>query len=311
MDKNAKIYVAGHNGLVGSAVVRALKRTGYNNLILKTRKELDLTNQVEVKQFFVNAKPEYVFLAAAKVGGILANDTYSADFIRDNLLIETNIIDSAHQAGVKKLIFLGSSCVYPKLAPQPIKEEYLLTGELEVTNKAYAIAKIAGIIMCQSYAKQHGMRAISVMPTNLYGEGDNFDLETSHVLPAMIRKFHDAKIGNKSEVILWGTGLPKREFLYIDDLAEACVFLMNQYNDTSIINIGTGEDLSVKELAEMVKKLVGYTGKIVWDKNKPDGTPRKLLDVSKIKSLGWQPKIGLEEGIQKTYEWYKANESKK
>lgn len=307
MDKNAKIYIAGHNGLVGSAILRELRKNGYTNILTKTREELDLTRQVEVEIFFEKEKPEYVFLAAAKVGGILANDTYPADFIRDNLMIEMNVINSAHKSEVKKLLFLGSSCIYPKNSSQPIKEEYFLTGELEPTNKAYAIAKISGIIMCQSYNKQYGTNFISVMPTNLYGEGDNFDLESSHVLPAMIRKFNDAKKNNVKEVILWGTGSPKREFLYVDDLANACLFLMNNYNNGEIINIGTGIDISILELADIVKKCVGYEGKIVWDSTKPDGTFRKLLDVSKIKSLGWNSKVELIDGIQKTYSWYKDN----
>lgn len=307
MDKNAKIYIAGHKGLVGSALVRGLNKQGYNNLIVKTREELDLLSQNAVKDFFEKERPEYVFLAAAKVGGILANDTYPADFIRDNLIIETNLIDSAYKNGTKKLLFLGSSCVYPKNCPQPIKEEYLLTGELESTNKAYALAKIAGIVMCQSYSKQYGMKTISVMPTNLYGENDNFDLQTSHVLPALIRKFHDAKINGDSEVILWGSGSPKREFLYVDDLADACVFLMNNYDSSEIINIGTGEDLSILDLASMVKECVGYEGRIVWDSSRPDGTMRKLLDVSKIRSIGWKHNINLSEGIKMTYKWYKGN----
>lgn len=307
MDKNAKIYVAGHNGLVGSAILRELQKNGYFNLLTKTRKELDLTRQDLVESFFDKENPEYVFLAAAKVGGILANDNYPADFIRENLTIETNIINSAYKNKVKKLLFLGSSCIYPKDSPQPIKEEYLLTGELEQTNKAYAIAKIAGIIMCQSYNKQYGTNFISAMPTNLYGEGDNFDLENSHVLPAMIRKFDDAKKNNLKEVILWGTGTPKREFLYVDDLAEACLFLMNNYNSSEIINIGTGEDLSILELANLIKDVVGYKGNIVWDSSKPDGTPRKLLDVSKIHSLSWKHSISLKDGIKKTYSWYKDN----
>lgn len=308
MDKNAKIYVAGHKGLVGSAIVRELRKNGYTNLLTKMREKLDLTKQREVENFFEKEKPEYVFLAAAKVGGILANDKYPADFIKDNLMIETNVIDSAYKNGVKKLLFLGSSCVYPKNATQPIKEEYLMTGELESTNKAYAIAKIAGIIMCQSYNKQYGTNFISVMPTNLYGENDNFDLENSHVLPAMIRKFDEAKKNNVKEVVLWGTGNPKREFLYVDDLANACVFLMNNYNSGNIINIGTGEDLSILELANIVKECIGYKGNIVWDSLKPDGTPRKLLDVSKIHLLGWKHSINLKEGIKRTYEWYKANQ---
>jgi len=307
MDKNAKIYIAGHRGLVGSAIVRELQKNGYTNIITKSHSELDLKSQIETEKFFSIEKPEYVFLAAAKVGGILANNIYPADFIRDNLMIETNVIDSAYKNKVKKLLFLGSSCVYPKSAPQPIKEEYLLTGELEPTNKAYALAKIAGIVMCQSYNKQYGVNFISVMPTNLYGEGDNFDLENSHVLPAMIRKFDDAKKNNAKGIILWGTGKPKREFLYVDDLASACIFLMNNYDNSEIINIGTGEDLSILELANMVKEITEYEGNIIWDSSKPDGTPRKLLDVSKIKSLGWKHSINLKEGIKRTYEWYKTN----
>lgn len=307
MDKNAKIYIAGHRGLVGSALVRELNKQGYKNLIVKTREELDLTCQIDVEEFFKTEKPEYVYLAAAKVGGILANDTYPADFIVDNIKIQTNVIESAYNSGVKKLLFLGSSCVYPKNTPQPIQEEYLLTGELEDTNKAYAIAKIAGITMCQSYNKQYGANFISVMPTNLYGENDNFDLENSHVLPAMIRKFDDANKNDSKEVVLWGSGSPKREFLYVDDMAKACLFLMNNYSSPEIMNIGTGIDLSILELANIVKEGVGYAGAIVWDSNKPDGTPRKLLDVSKIHSLGWKHSIELEEGIQRTYKWYKEN----
>ena len=307
MEKSAKIYVAGHAGLVGSAILRELENKGYKNLVTKTRKELDLTSQVAVSDFFLTEKPDYVFLAAAKVGGILVNYNYPVDFIRDNLMIETNVIDSAYKNKVKKLLFLGSSCIYPKLAPQPLKEEYLLTGELESTNKAYAVAKIAGIVMCQSYNKQYGTNFISVMPTNLYGEGDNFDLENSHVLPAMIRKFDDAKKSNSKEVTLWGTGNPKREFLYVDDLANACLFLMNNYDSSEIINIGTGEDLSIIELANIVKEIIGYKGGIVWDSSKPDGTPRKLLDVSKIQALGWKHSVNLKEGIKRSYEWYKAN----
>lgn len=309
IQKNAKIYVAGHKGLVGSAIVRELQRNGYTNILTRSRSELDLKSQIETEKFFSLEKLEYVFLAAAKVGGILANDTYPVDFIRDNLMIEANIIDSAYKNKVKKLLFLGSSCVYPKNALQPIKEEYLLTGELEPTNKAYALAKIAGIVMCQSYNKQYGTNFISVMPTNLYGEGDNFDLENSHVIPAMIRKFDDAKKNNAKKVVLWGTGSPKREFLYVDDLANACVFLMNNYNSGDIINIGTGEDLSILELANLVKECVSYNGNIVWDSSKPDGTTRKLLDVSKIHSLGWKHQVALKDGIKRTYEWYKANKS--
>ncbi len=307
IEKNAKIYVAGHTGLVGSAIVRGLIKSGYANIITKSHRELDLKSQAETEKFFSLEKPEYVFLAAAKVGGILANDTYPADFIRDNLMIEANIIAAAHKYEVKKLLFLGSSCIYPKLAPQPLREEYLLTGELEPTNKAYAVAKIAGIVMCQSYNKQYGTNFISVMPTNLYGEGDSFDLKNSHVLPALIRKFDDAKKNNLPEVVLWGTGMPKREFLYVDDLALACIFLMDKYDNGDIINIGTGEDLSILELANIVKECVGYNGEIIWDSSKPDGTPRKLLDVSKIQALGWKHSIHLKEGIKRTYDWYKAN----
>lgn len=310
MDKNAKIYIAGHNGLVGSAILRKLQKEGYDNIITRNFYELDLRSQDKVTEFFHIEKPEYVFLAAAKVGGILANDTYPADFIRDNLMIETNIIDSAYKSGVKKLLFLGSSCVYPKDCPQPIKEEYLLTGSLESTNKAYALAKIAGIVMCQSYAKQYGSNFISVMPTNLYGENDNFDLLSSHVLPAMIRKFDDAKESGASEVVLWGSGSPMREFLYVDDLADACVFLMNTYNSPEIINIGTGIEISIKDLAILVKETVGYEGNIIWDSTKPDGTMRKLLDVSKLESLGWKAKVNLGDGIKMSYDWYRSNKNK-
>lgn len=304
MQKNSKIFIAGHRGLVGSAIVRRLQKDGFTDLILKTREQLDLLNQHAVEVFFEKEKPEYVFLAAAKVGGILANKTRKADFIYENLQIQNNIIFSSWKFGVKKLLFLGSSCIYPKLCPQPIKEEYLLTGPLEETNDAYAIAKIAGIKMCQSFNEQYGTNFISAMPTNLYGPGDNFDLETSHVLPAMIRKFHEAKINNVSNVSLWGTGLPKREFLYVDDLADALIFLMENYNDSDIVNIGTGEDLSIKNLAETIQTAVGFTGEIVWDVDKPDGTPRKWLDVTKLHSLGWMHSIKLKEGIQKTYDWY-------
>jgi GDP-L-fucose synthase len=309
MQKDSKIYVAGHRGLVGSAIVRKLQQEGYSNLILKTREELDLLDQKAVGDFFDSEKPEYVFLAAAKVGGILANKTQKADFIYENLQIQNNIIRSAWKNDVKKLLFLGSSCIYPKLCPQPIKEEYLLTGALEETNDAYAIAKIAGIKMCQSFNEQYGTKYISVMPTNLYGPNDNFDLESSHVLPAMIRKFHEAKENNASQVTLWGTGSPKREFLYVDDLADAVVFLMNTYDQSEIVNIGTGEDLSIKELAEAIRSAVGFNGEIVWDTSKPDGTPRKWLDVTRLHSLGWKHSVSLEEGIQKTYEWFKDNVS--
>ena len=309
MKSDAKIFVAGHKGLVGSAVVRALQKQGYANLIVRTRQELELLDNNLVRNFFETEKPDYVFLAAAKVGGIMANNTYPAEFIYQNLVIETNIIHNAYLNKVKKLLFLGSSCIYPRHCPQPIKEEYFMTGSLEPTNAAYATAKIAGIIMCQSYDKQYGTNFISLMPTNLYGPNDNFDLESSHVLPALIRKFHDAKIGNKKEVALWGTGAPKREFLHVDDLAEACLFLMDKYNDSEIINVGTGEDISIKDLAEMIKKIVGYSGQIIWDASKPDGMPRKLLDVSKIKTLGWKYQIKLENGIKTTYEWYQKNHS--
>ncbi|RLG14986.1 MAG: GDP-L-fucose synthase [Candidatus Nanohalarchaeota archaeon] len=304
MNKNAKIYVAGHRGLVGSAIVRRLKSEGYNNLLLKTHDEVDLIRQEEVEKFFETEKPEYVFLAAAKVGGIYANDTYSADFIYDNLMVEANVIHNAYKSNVKKLLFLGSSCIYPKLCPQPIKEEYLLSGKLEPTNDSYAIAKIAGIKMCQSYNKQHGANFISVMPTNLYGPGDNFDLKNSHALPALIRKFCDAKKENKDSVVVWGTGNPKREFLFVDDLADACLFLMNNYNDPEIVNIGVGEDISIKNLAELIKDIAGFEGDIVFDATKPDGTPQKLLDVSKINNLGWKAKIGLKEGLKETIKWY-------
>lgn len=307
MNKNSKIYTAGHTGLVGSAIVRNLLKRGYKNLILKTRKELDLLDAKKVKDFFAKEKPEYVFLAAARVGGIMANSTYSADFIFENLTIQNNIIHNSYLSKVKKLLFLGSSCIYPKLAPQPIREEYLLTGQLESSNKAYAVAKIAGIITCQSFNKQYGTDFISVMPTNLYGPSDNFDLNDAHVLPAMMRRFDEAKEHSKKEVQMWGTGKAKREFLHVDDLVDACVMLMDRYNDTEIINIGTGKDISIKALAEIIKKIVGYEGKIVWDKTKPDGTPRKLLNVDKLHKLGWHHKIELEDGIKETYEWYKKN----
>ncbi len=307
MDKQSKIYIAGHNGLVGSAILRNLQQNGFSNLIYRTSKELDLTDHNQTLEFFQTEKPEYVFLAAAKVGGILANRDYPADFIYQNLRIELNVIESSRQAEVNKLLFLGSSCIYPKLAPQPIKEEYLLDGKLEETNEPYAIAKIAGIKLCQAYNKQYGTQYISAMPTNLYGIKDNFDLNTSHVLPAIIRKMHDAKVQNIDTVTLWGTGIPRREFLFVDDLAEASVFLMQNYKDNQWINVGTGEDISIQELAHTVQQVVGYQGEIVWDTTKPDGTPRKLLDVSKINSLGWQAKTNLVEGIQKTYDWYLEN----
>jgi len=304
MDKHSRIYVAGHRGLVGSAIVRALQAHGYTNIITRTRTETDLENQGAVFKMFLEEKPEYVFMAAAKVGGILANNTYPVDFIRSNLMVQNNIIDASHFSGVRKLLFLGSSCIYPKLCPQPIKEEYLLTGALEPTNEWYAIAKIAGIKMCQAYHRQHGMEAISLMPTNLYGPGDNFDLNSSHVMPALIRKFHDAKISGAKDVVMWGTGTPKREFLHVDDLAEACVHLMLTYNDPEIVNVGTGEDVTIRELAELVKDVVGFEGEIVQDLTKPDGTPRKLLDVSKLHGLGWKHRVELADGIRSTYRWF-------
>lgn len=307
MNINDKIYVAGHNGLVGSSIVRRLKIEGYSNIICKSSSELDLRKQDAVEAFFEKEKPDYVFLAAAKVGGIVANNTFPAQFIYENIMIEANIIHSAYTNKVKKLLFLGSSCIYPKFADQPIKEEYLLGGKLEPTNEPYAIAKITGIKMCQSYNRQYGTNFISVMPTNLYGPNDNFDLKTSHVMPALIRKFHAAKIQNKSEVVIWGTGNVRREFLHVDDLADAVVHLMNVYNGSDIVNIGVGEDLTIKELAEIVKQVVRYGGKIVYDDTKPDGTPRKLLDVSRLKGLGWKAKINLKEGIETTYDWWKKN----
>lgn len=304
MNKDSKIFVAGHKGMVGSAIVRHLQSQGYNNIITVDKRDIDLTSQSEVNIFFNSNEPEYVFLAAAKVGGIHANRTYKADFIYKNLMIQSNVISAAWSSGSKKLLFLGSSCIYPKMCPQPIKEEYLMTGALEPTNDAYAIAKIAGIKMCQSYNEQHGTDFISAMPTNLYGPNDNYDLENSHVLPAMIRKFHEAKLSGKESVEIWGTGTPKREFLYVDDLAEACVFLMNEYSGSEIVNVGTGEDVTIAELAYGVAKAVGYEGRIEFNPEMPDGTPRKLLDVSKMKSLGWTAKTGLREGIEKTYREY-------
>lgn len=307
MKKDSKIFVAGHRGLVGSSLVRALTKQGYTNLVLRTHKELDLLDQKKVLEFFKKETPEFVFMAAAKVGGIIANKTQPADFIYNNLTIQTNIIQSSYLHGVTKLLFLGSSCIYPKLAPQPIKEEYLMTGPLEPSNQAYAVAKIAGIFMCQSYVEQYGVNFISVMPTNLYGPNDNFDLTNSHVLPALLRRFHEAKERDDKEITIWGTGSPKREFLHVDDLADACIFLMNTYNDPSIINIGTGEDLSIKELAIKIKDIVGYKGKIHWDSSKPDGTPRKLLDMTKLHALGWKHRIDLDEGIKSTYAWFQKN----
>lgn len=310
MLKNSKIYVAGSNGMVGSAIVRNLKEKGFENIIIKSSKELDLRNQKAVFDFFENEKPEFVFLAAAKVGGIHANSTYPADFIYDNMMIQNNIIHSAHIHKVKKLLFLGSSCIYPKFAEQPLKESCLLTGALEPTNEAYAIAKISGLKMCEFYKKQYGSNFISAMPTNLYGINDNFDLENSHVLPALLRKFIEAKNSNEKEVIIWGSGTPMREFLFVDDLAEACVFLMHNYNETEFVNIGTGVDVTIKELAETIKEIVGFSGNLVFDDSKPDGTPRKLLDVSKINNLGWKYKVDLKNGIEKTLEWAKENDFK-
>ena len=304
MNKDARIFVAGHKGLVGSAIVRKLEAAGSENLILRTRSELNLEDQPAVRRFFAEAAPEYVFLAAAKVGGILANDTYPADFILQNLQIQTNVIDAAYRQGAKKLLFLGSSCVYPRLAPQPMAEDCLLTGPLERTNEAYAIAKIAGIKMCEAYKRQFGFAAVSVMPTNLYGPEDNFSLETSHVLPALIRKFHAAKEGGKDEVVVWGTGRPRREFLHVDDLADASVFLMEHYDGDQLVNVGWGEDVTIRKLAELVGEIVGYHGRLEFDRTKPDGSPRKLLDVSKLRELGWRARIPLKAGIESTYGWF-------
>lgn len=304
MNKDSKIYVAGHRGMVGSAIVRNLEAKGHTNIIGRTSKELNLMRQEEVERFFEEERPDYVFLAAAKVGGIHANNTYPAEFIYNNLMIESNIVHSAYKFGVAKLLFLGSSCIYPKMAPQPIKEEYLLTGSLEPTNEAYAIAKIAGIELCKFYRKQYGCDFISAMPTNLYGINDNFDLETSHVMPALIRKFHEAKINGEKEVVMWGSGKPKREFLYVDDLADACVHLMNNYSDELHVNVGTGEDVEIRELAQIIKEVVGYEGEIVNDLSKPDGTPRKLLDVSLLENTGWKYSTRLSDGIKKVYDWY-------
>ncbi len=308
MELNAPIYVAGHRGMVGSALVRALEKRGFRNIITRTSAQLDLRNQQAVTDFFRTEKPEYVFLAAAKVGGIQANNIYRADFIYENLMIESNVIHQSYLNKVKKLLFLGSSCIYPKMAPQPLNEEYLLTGLLETTNEPYAIAKIAGIKMCESYRLQYGCDFISVMPTNLYGPNDNYDLNNSHVLPALLRKFHEAKVSGKNEVVVWGSGSPKREFLHADDLADACLFLMENYSEPGLINIGTGEDLSIKELAEMIAGITGFEGKIVWDSSKPDGTPRKLMDVSKLHSAGWHHKIELAAGIRMVYEEVGAKE---
>lgn len=301
MNKSAKIFIAGHNGMVGSAIVRKLQKSGYNNLLLRTSSELDLTNQAAVNNFFENEQPAYVFLAAAKVGGIQANNTFRADFLYKNLMIEANVIHASYVNKVTKLLFLGSSCIYPKMAPQPLKEEYLLTGLLEETNEPYAIAKIAGIKACEAYRSQYGCNFISAMPTNLYGPNDNYDLNNSHVLPALIRKFHTAKKENEPTVEIWGTGEPLREFLHVDDLAEACLFLMLNYNENQFVNIGSGSDISIKDLALIIKKIVGYNGKLVFNTSKPNGTPRKLMDVSKINQLGWKYKIKLTEGIESVY----------
>jgi len=318
MDKQAKIYVAGHRGLVGSAIVRRLLAEGHDNLLLVTSRELDLRNQAAVTDFFKREKPEYVFLAAAKVGGIEANNSFPAEFIHDNLMIQSNIIHNAYLSGTRRLLFLGSTCIYPRLAPQPLKEEYLLTGPLEPTNEPYAIAKIAGITMCRSYNRQFGTAFLAAMPTNLYGPNDNFDLEKSHVLPALIRKFHEAKDRNAEKVIVWGTGEPKREFLHVDDLADATLFLMNLPDDAylsllashfspALINIGAGEEVSIRELALLVKNVAGFAGELIFDRTKPDGTPRKLCDVTRIHDLGWRHRIGLEEGLRETYRWYVEN----
>lgn len=302
MEKSAKIYIAGHRGMVGSAILRKLASEGFDNIITRTSSELDLRNQADVRAFFEAERPEYIFLAAAKVGGIMANNIYRAEFLNDNLLIQNNVIDSAYRTDAKKLMFLGSSCIYPKLAPQPLQEDSLLTGLLEPTNEPYAIAKIAGIKMCEAYRSQYGSNFISVMPTNLYGPNDNYDLNKSHVLPAMIRKFHEAKEEGKPFVELWGTGSPLREFLHADDLAAACYFLMQNYNEAGFLNVGVGSDVTIKHLAEMIQKVVGYEGEIKWNTEKPDGTPRKLMDVSKLHALGWKHTIDLEEGITRTYQ---------
>ena len=304
MKSNSRIYVAGHRGLVGSAIIRSLKQRGFENLITRTHAELELMDAVAVKDFFEQAKPEYVFLAAAKVGGIHANSTYPADFMRENLIVQTNVIHESWRQGVVKLLFLGSSCIYPKLCPQPIKEEYLLSGELEKTNDAYALAKIAGIKTCQSYNQQHGTHFISAMPTNLYGVNDNFHPENSHVLPALIRRFHEAKLANIESISIWGTGTSRREFLHSDDLADAVLFLMENYDDSEIVNVGCGKDQTIKELAETIQEVVGYTGHLKFDSTRPDGTPQKILDISKINSLGWKPTISLREGLKQVYQWY-------
>jgi len=305
MDNSARVFVAGHRGMVGSALVRRLEAGGYGNLLLRTRQELDLLDQSAVREFVAEHRPTYIFIAAAKVGGIQANNAFGADFLFQNLVIETNLIQAAHQAGVEKLMFLGSSCIYPRDCPQPIKEEYLLTGPLEQTNEPYAIAKIAGLKLCESYNRQYGTRYVSVMPTNLYGPNDNFDLQNSHVLAALIRKAHEAKSRGDDKLIVWGSGNPMREFLHVDDMADACVFLMERGVGEGLYNIGTGTDVTIRALAETIKRVVGYEGRLDWDDSKPDGTPRKLLDVSRMAALGWRAKIGLEEGARATYEWYR------
>ncbi len=302
MEKNDKIYIAGHRGMVGSAILRKLKTEGFTNFVLRTSGELDLREQTAVRDFFAAERPDYVFLAAAKVGGIMANNVYRADFLLENLQIQNNVIESAHRTAVKKLMFLGSSCIYPKLAPQPLREDHLLTGLLEPTNEPYAIAKIAGIKLCEAYRSQYGSNFISVMPTNLYGPNDNYDLNNSHVLPAMIRKFHEAKEEGRPTVALWGTGAPMREFLHADDLADACYFLMQHYDEPELVNVGTGEDLTIKSLAELIQQVVGYEGTIDWNTDKPDGTPRKLMDVNKLHSLGWQHSIDIKAGVEVTYQ---------
>ena len=307
MEKNSKIYVAGHRGLVGSAIVRELQKKGYSNIIGRTHKELDLMDSIEAQNFFKEEKPEYVFLAAAKVGGIYANFNYPADFIYENSQIQNNVIGNAHKYKVKKLMFLGSSCIYPKMCPQPIKEEYLLSGYLEETNEAYALAKISGLKMCEFFNKQYGTNYISVMPTNLYGPYDNFHLENSHVMPALIRRFHEAKVNNAKEVVVWGSGTPLREFLYSEDMADACIYLMENYEGNDFFNIGTGKEITIRGLAELIKEVVGYEGEIIWDTTKPDGTPRKLLDVSRLESQGWRYKMELKNGIRETYKWFIEN----
>ena len=307
MNLDSKIFVAGHRGLVGSAIVRRLESAGFTNLVLRTHSQVDLRNQAETRGFFAAERPEFVFLAAAKVGGILANSTYPAEFIHDNLAIQTNVIDAAYRNGTVKLAFLGSSCIYPRLAPQPIREDSLLTGPLEETNEWYAIAKIAGIKMAQAYRKQYGFNAISIMPTNLYGPGDNFNLQTSHVLPALMRKAHEAKADGASELVVWGSGTPRREFLHVDDMADASVYLMEHYDKPEIVNVGTGSDVSIRELVEIIQRVTGFSGALKFDTSKPDGTPRKLLDVSRLTALGWRPRFALEEGVANAYRWFLEN----